>query len=76
MTAVDEFHKRQAKELVNLLHDKRFLNDDLSREAMDWLEEFLAFTVQSRVEIAVKCAALTASLRDKRRPEATTGELP
>ncbi len=34
---VDEYYKRQAKQLVDLLFDKGFLADDLSRDGMDWL---------------------------------------
>ena len=63
---VDDFYKRQAKDLTNLLFDKQFLNDDLTRESIDWLEDYLGFTLQSQCKMAAKCAMLTASLRDKR----------
>lgn len=63
---VDEYYQREAKDLVNLLFDKRFLNDDLSREAIDWLEDYVGFVLQSRCEMAAKTAVLTAKLRDKK----------
>ena len=62
----EEFYQRKAKDLVSLLFDKRFLNDDLSRESIDWLEDYLGFVFQSEAEMAAKCAVLTASLRDSK----------
>ncbi len=62
---VDEYYKRQGKELVDMLFDKRFLNDDLSREAIDWLEDYMGFLFQSSCEQAKKAALLLASFRDK-----------
>ena len=62
---VEEFYKRKAKDLVNLLFDKRFLNDDLSRDSIDWLEDFMGFTLQSEASMSAKCAVLTAKMRDK-----------
>ncbi len=63
---VEDYYKREAKDLTNVLFDKRFLNDDLSREAIDWLEDYIGFLFQSKCQMAAKCAALTASMRDKR----------
>ena len=62
---VDEYYKRQAKDLVNLLFDKRFLSDNLSRESIDWLEDYLGFVIQSQANAAAKCAVLIAKTRDR-----------
>lgn len=61
---VDVYYKRQAKDIVNMLFDKRFLNDELSRESIDWLEDYIGFVMQSQAQSAVKCAALVAKVRD------------
>ena len=63
---VDKYYKREAKELITLLFDKRFLNDDLSKDSIDWLEDYMGFLFQSKCEMAAKCAVLTASMRDKK----------
>lgn len=63
---VDKYYKREAKELITLLFDKRFLNDDLSRDAVDWLEDYMGFLFQSKCEMSAKTAVLTASMRDKK----------
>lgn len=63
-TEIEEFYQRKAKDLVNLLFDKRFLSDDLSRESIDWLEDYLGFVFQSEANMAAKCAVLSASLRE------------
>jgi len=64
-TEVSDYYKREAKELVELLFDKRFLNDDLSKESIDWLEDYLGLIMEMRVNSAVKCSKLIAKFRDK-----------
>ena len=59
-------YKKEAKELVNLLFDKRFLNDDLNKESIDWLEDFIGFLFESRVKSAIKCHDLIARMRDRK----------
>lgn len=63
-TEVDTYYKRQAKDLVNTLFDKRFLSDNLSRESIDWLEDYVGFVIQSQANSAAKCAVLVAKVRD------------
>jgi len=63
---VDGYYQRQGKELVEMLFDKRFLNDDLSKESMDWLEDYLGFILQSQVNSAVKASELMARMRDSK----------
>ncbi len=61
---MDVFYQRKAKDLTDMLFDKRFLNDDLTRDSIVWLEDYLAFILQSESEMSAKCAVLSASLRD------------
>jgi len=63
---VDKHYQREGKDLVDLLFDKRFLNDDLSRESINWLEDFIGFMFQSKCESAARVALLTAKMRDKK----------
>ena len=65
MTEVNASYLKEARELIDLLHDKRFLADDCSRESMRWLEDFIGFLFQSRVDMAIKCHDLTKSLRGR-----------
>lgn len=62
----DKYYKRQAKELIDMLFDKRFLNDELSRESIVWLETYIGLLFQSREEMAAKTAVLTAKFRDRK----------
>ena len=64
MEEIKEYYKKMSKEEINLLFDKNFLNPNLTRESVDWLEEYLAFLLQSRCELAVKLALLTAKIKD------------
>lgn len=63
---VEDYYKRQAKDLTNLLFDKRFLSDDLSKEAIDWLEDYIGFILQSQCQSAAKAAVLTKKIREKK----------
>lgn len=67
---VDPFYLARAKDVTNMLFDKRFLADDLSRESVDKLESFLGYCFQSQAESAVKCAELKARFRDGMRQAA------
>jgi len=63
---VDGYYQRQGKELVEMLFDKRFLNDDLSKESMDWLEDYLGFILQSQANSSAKVTKLIAKMRDSK----------
>jgi len=62
---VEEYYKREAKELIDLLFDKDFLNPELTRESIDWLEEYVGFVFQSKCQSAAKVAMLVAKLKEK-----------
>lgn len=51
---VEEYYKREAKKLTDLLFNKGFLDKDLSRQSINWLEDFLGYIMQTQVESAVK----------------------
>ena len=61
---VNAKYKKEAEQLINLLFDKRFLNDDLSKESIDWLEDFIGYLFESRISLAIKCHDLIAKTRD------------
>lgn len=39
---IEKCYHNQAQDLVDLLFDKRYLAEDLSRESIDWLEGYKA----------------------------------
>lgn len=65
---IEEFYKRRAKDLTNLLFDKGFLANDLTRESIDWLEDYLGFLMQSQCQVAEKGALLLKSIRGRQTP--------
>lgn len=62
-TIVEEYYKREARELIDLLHDKNFLNPELNRESMRWLEDYVGYLFQSKAEMTKKTVLLLASLK-------------
>ena len=62
---VDKYYKRQAKDLTNMLFDKGFLNDNLARKSIDWLENYIGYLIQSHCQTATKVALLMAKKREK-----------
>lgn len=62
---IEEYYKRQAKDLTNLLFDRGFLADDLTRESIGWLEDYLGFVLQSQCNMAVKGALLLKKVREQ-----------
>lgn len=61
---VEDYYKRKAKDLTNLLFDKRFLADDLAREPLAALEDYIAFEFQCVANSARECERLVAQFRD------------
>jgi len=61
---IEEFYKRQAKDLTDMLFDKGFLADNLTRKSIDWLEDYLGFFIQSQCEMSAKAATLSIKVRE------------
>ena len=68
-TQVDEYYKRQAKELTNVLFDKGFLASDLALESIDWLEDYLGFILKSQCQMAEKNVLLVKKVREYQVPK-------
>lgn len=62
---IEEFYRRRAKDHVNMLFDKNLLNPELSREGIQWLEDYMAFIFQSDAKMTEKTTLLIARLKDK-----------
>lgn len=60
---VEDSYKLQAKAEVDMLFDKGFLNPELTRRSIDWLEDYLGFLFQSKCEMSAKCALLISSFK-------------
>ena len=68
MTKLKAQYNRQAKDLVNLLFDKRFLADDLTRESIQWLENYLALILSQTSESATSCERLLRKIETRKSP--------
>ena len=62
-TTIEPYYQRQARDLIDLLSDKGFLNPELSREGERWLEDYLGYLAQSSAQMSAKTALLTARLK-------------
>lgn len=60
---IEPYYQREARELIDLLHDKNFLNGELTRESTRWLEDYIGFLFQSRAAMTKRVVLLTASLK-------------
>ena len=60
---IEEYNKREGNQFVNMLHDKNFLNPELSRESTQWLEEYISWLFQSNAEMTKKSTLLIASFK-------------
>jgi len=60
---VEPYYQREAKEFVNFIFDKGFIAADCSRESIAALENYVAFILQSRIEMAIKSHDLIKRVR-------------
>lgn len=58
------YYKAQAKEFTDMLYDKGFLADDLARESIDWLEDYVGFLLRTLCESAVRLSELIKKMRE------------
>jgi len=65
MKKAEPFYQRVGQEMIDMLYDKGFLDQSVSREAMRDLDSFMADMFQSYVDSAVRCAELTMKIREK-----------
>lgn len=56
---IEPYYKNEAKKLTDLMFNNNFLNPELSRQSIDWLEDFIGYILQSQAESAKKVAEFT-----------------
>jgi len=61
----EPYYRERGKELVNILFDKRYLADDLSRETIEGLEDFIGHLFQFHAESAARVAELSWNRKER-----------
>lgn len=62
---VEPYYKRQAKDLTNVMFDKGFLDENLTRESIQRLENYIGFIFQLQCKSAAKVATLMAKHKER-----------
>lgn len=60
---IDVYYIKKARELVDLLVDKCFIRDDVLREEVRALEDYLGFILQSNDQISAETALLMRNIK-------------
>jgi len=60
---VEPYYLRQGKDIVDVLFEKRFLDNDLVREALFDMDNYIGFIIQSCVETGVRADRLIRKVR-------------
>jgi hypothetical protein len=60
----EDMFKREAKMLVDQLFNTKVFRDDITRDDMNNIEEFLSYLLNSKFEMHLKGEALLRSLSD------------
>jgi hypothetical protein len=63
---IEPFYQARAKDFVDVLFDKGYFREDVSRDGMNDVEDLLAYFVQSYCESAVKCVLLTKKIKGRK----------
>jgi hypothetical protein len=69
MNGVDGYYQRQARDLVDAMHEKGLLNPAMNRASMDATEDFMAYLFQSTAEQARRLCDLEARMRARKEPQ-------
>ena len=60
---VEPYYIRQGKDIVDVLYEKRFLDNDLTRESLSCMDDYIGFIIQSHVVTAVKADQMVRKVR-------------
>ena len=63
---VEKCYMMRAQELVDGLYDKGYFREDLTRDAMDGVEDLIGFYLQSGAESATMMAEITSSIKRRK----------
>jgi len=63
---IEKYYKRQARGLTDLLFDKGFLADDIAREDMRKIENYIGWMFQSQVNMAVRASNLLKKIKERK----------
>lgn len=63
---VEGFYQERGKEIVDMMFDKGYFREDVSREGMKQVEDFLAWYIQTQCNSAVKVALLTKRIKERK----------
>jgi hypothetical protein len=55
MSRVDKYYKKRAVEFIDTIFDNGYFSKEVTRKDLRKLDEYLAFVMQSQVDMAVKC---------------------
>jgi hypothetical protein len=56
---IEPFYMKRAEEFIDCLYDKGYFREDVKRDDMRKLDEFLGFLFQTQCQSAVTCSELT-----------------
>ena len=62
---IEPFYQVRAKEIVDMLFDKGYFREDVSRDGMNDVENFLAWSFQTQCQSSVKIALLTKKIKER-----------
>lgn len=67
MEKVEGFYQVRAKELVDMLFDKGYFREDISRDGMKAVEDFIGFLFQSQCQMAARAATLLKKVKERNK---------
>ena len=60
---IEKHYRHQARDIVDLLHDSKFINEDVTRQQMRVIQDYIAYIIQSSANRAVRLKEFTREVR-------------
>lgn len=64
MDKIEGYYQARAKEVVDMLFDKGYFREDVSRDGMKDVEDFIAWDFQTQCESAKRITLLTKRIKN------------
>ena len=70
MEKVEPFYQAKAKDFVDVLFDKGYFREDVSRDGMNDIEDLLGWLFQTYCQSAVKCTLIMKKIKERKTDSA------
>lgn len=64
---IEPYYQKQGQDVVDMLHDNKIINPELSRDDLRMVEDYIAYLFQAHANTAAKVSVMLEQLKNNKR---------